>query len=224
MMSILQLNQINKTFGKGDRTVHAVNDVSLCLEPGDFTAVRGPSGCGKTTLLLVAGGLLRPDVGEVKVKNESLYAMATDARAAFRARHIGFVFQQFHLIPYLTVLENVLAPCIHGRLEDSRSHARALLLRFGIDGHADKQPATLSTGERQRVALARAMINRPALLLADEPTGNLDEENAAIVLNAMADFVEEDGAVLLVTHDRSAAERATRVIAMQRGRCTQDSS
>lgn len=221
-MAILKLTHISKRFGRGDQGVTAVDDASLCLDAGDFTAVRGPSGCGKTTLLLVAGGLLHPDSGEAAVMDQSLYAMAADARAAFRARHVGFVFQQFHLIPYLSALENVLAPAVHGPMEESRRYARTLLERFGMAGHADKAPATLSTGERQRVALARALINRPALLLADEPTGNLDEENGALVLDAMAQFVDDGGAVLLVTHDRAAAARATRVMAMREGRCREE--
>jgi len=218
MMPILSLDHVKKSYGKGDRLVYAVDDVSLRLDAGAFTAVCGPSGCGKTTLLLVAGGLMRPNEGEVTVMGEALYALPVEKRAAFRARHIGFVFQQFHLIPYLTVQENVMVPCGKDARSKARPYADALLERFGLRGHADKKPAALSTGERQRVALARAMINRPTLLLADEPTGNLDDENGSIVLDAMAAFASEGGAVLLVTHDNNATARAHETVEMCAGR------
>ncbi len=216
-MNILSIENVTKTFGKGDDAVTALKDVSLQLEPGAFTAIQGPSGCGKTTLLLTAGGLLRPDSGTVMVLEQSLYALSIEQRAAYRAANIGFVFQQFHLIPYLTVLENVIAPLLKDNHKAGRIYAEEMLARFNLATHANKLPATLSTGERQRVALARAMVNKPKLLLADEPTGNLDSENADVVLTAMADFAAEGGAVLLVTHEAIAAERAKTTITMEKG-------
>ena len=211
---ILHLEQVNKCYTAG--AVRALQDVSLSLAPGSFMAIRGPSGCGKTTLLLVCGGLLRPDSGRVWVADEPLFDLSAEKRAAFRALRIGFVFQQFHLIPYLTVLENVALPASKDKLAAGR--ARDLLRQFHLDAHADRLPSALSTGERQRVAIARALINRPVLLLADEPTGNLDEDNADIVLRALSDFAESGGAALLVPHDRHAAGRAHRIAEMRAGR------
>ncbi len=216
-MDILCLKKITKRFGKEDQSLVALDEVSLQLPSGAFTAIRGPSGCGKTTLLLTAGSLLRPDDGSAVVLDQSLYAMSIEQRAAFRAATIGFVFQQFHLIPYLSVLENVTAPLLKDNRKAGRARGQAMLERFNLADHINKLPGTLSTGERQRVALARAMINSPKLLLADEPTGNLDVENAATVLTALADFAREGGAVLLVTHDAKATERADTVMEMNRG-------
>ena len=217
MMDVLRLDTVTKRFGKEAQPVTALKEISLGLESGGFASIRGPSGCGKTTLLLTAGGLLRPDGGDVAVMDETVYALPAEKRAAFRAAHIGFVFQQFHLIPYLTVIENVMTPLLKNNRLEGRDHARVLLERFDIADHADKIPAALSTGERQRVALARALINRPKLLLADEPTGNLDEDNAAVVLDALEAFAREGGAVLLVTHDREAAQRAGAIMEMRAG-------
>lgn len=217
MMTILSFDCITKTYGRDADRIDAVKDVSFTLDAGAFTIVRGPSGCGKTTLLLIAGGLLHPTAGQLTLMEESLYAMNVEKRAAFRARNIGFVFQQFHLIPYLTVMENTLAPCYKGNVDSARLYAKELLHRFGLDRHADKPPATLSTGERQRVALIRALINRPKLILADEPTSNLDEENGRLVLDALADFVADGGAVLFVTHDSNIATPSSQVLEMRNG-------
>lgn len=216
-MKVLSFDGITKTYGTGADSIDAVKEISFTLDTGAFTIVRGPSGCGKTTLLLIAGGLLHPTAGSLTLMEESLYAMNVEKRAAFRARNIGFVFQQFHLIPYLTVLENTLAPCYKGDLDSARLYAEELLHRFGLERHANKPPATLSTGERQRVALIRALINRPKLLLADEPTGNLDEENGRLVLDALADFAAKGGAVLLVTHDRNIPSHSGQVLEMRNG-------
>lgn len=216
-MNTLSLENVNKSYAPG--AVKALQNVSLSLAPGSFVAIRGPSGCGKTTMLLVCGGLLRPDSGGVLIMGESLFALSAEKRAVFRSSRIGFVFQQFHLIPYLTVLENVALPGLNQKEAERR--ARDLLWQFQIGTHADRLPSALSTGERQRVAIARALINNPALLLADEPTGNLDEDNADIALDALRTFAESGGAVLLVTHDRSAAERADRVAEMKSGRLLQ---
>ena len=217
MNEIAHVEGIVKTFSTGQSEVKALNGISLTLSAGTFMAIRGASGCGKTTLLLTAGGLLRPDTGQVVIMNQPLYEMPVEQRAAFRAAHIGFVFQQFHLIPYLTVLENIRVPLLKDKGNTGIAHAQALLQHFNLAGHAHKLPAQLSTGERQRVALARALMNRPKLLLADEPTGNLDEDNADIALNALSDFAREGGAVLLVTHDRNAAECADTILEMQSG-------
>jgi ABC-type lipoprotein export system ATPase subunit len=217
---LLQLEQISKTYTGKAGQVHALNDVSLNLDAGEFVAVQGPSGCGKTTLLLTAGGLLRPDAGKVLIDGENPYELDPDARARFRGRSIGFVFQQFHLVPYLDVLDNVLAPTL--ALGDSQDdvHQRAwqLIEHLGLTDREHHVPSELSSGERQRAALARALLNKPRLLLADEPTGNLDHQNAEAVLGYLKEFAESGGAVLLVTHDDRAVPFAQRVIHLRDGR------
>lgn len=216
-MPLLELQNVSKSFAGPRGQVHAVADVSLKLEAGEFVAVRGPSGCGKTTLLLAAGALLAPDGGEVRVAGEDPYRLSAEQRAQFRARHIGFVFQQFHLVPYLDVLDNILVPALAMGLTNRRQRAAELAAQFGLGDRRHHVPAQLSTGERQRTALARAFLNEPKLVLADEPTGNLDGDNARVVLAALADFARAGGAVLLVTHDPLAAEHAVRSVEMKKG-------
>lgn len=217
-MSLIHVDQLNKTYRSKLGEVSALVDVTLEVDPGEFVAVRGPSGCGKTTLLLTLGGLLSPDAGAIEVAGTAPYSLNADARARFRAEKIGFVFQQFHLAPYLGVLDNILAPSLAYKQPDARARAQALMERFGMGHRAGHRPAELSTGERQRTALARALLNEPKVLLADEPTGNLDEENAEVVLQHMAEFAEAGGAVLLVTHEDRAASFAARTLRMREGR------
>jgi len=197
---MLEISNIAKLYRRHDGIVKALDGVSLSVGKGAFVAVRGPSGSGKTTLLLSAGGLLAPDGGSVSVDGVDPYRLSRDARAKFRASTIGFVFQQFYLISYLTVLENVLAPSMALSGNDSSDRARELIGQFNLEHRANHLPAELSTGERQRTALARALLNRPKLLLADEPTGNLDTENAQTVVDFFREFVDGGGAVLMVTH------------------------
>jgi ABC-type lipoprotein export system ATPase subunit len=222
---MLAIESLRKSFRGPRGSVSALDEVTLAVEPGEFVAVRGPSGCGKTTLLLAAGGLLRPDAGTVRVGGQDLYALRPEERARFRGRHIGFVFQQFHLVPYLSVRENVLAAAMaagaaggNGSRRERYRRADELIARFGLAHRARHVPAALSTGERQRAALARALLNAPVLLLADEPTGNLDAGNGETVLAALAEFARAGGAVLLVTHDPSAARHATRALELAAGR------
>ena len=209
---LLQIVNLSKTFRGPEREVRAVDRISLTIDRGDFIAVQGPSGCGKTTLLLAAGGLLTPDAGGVAIEGQDVYRLSPNRRAALRAEKIGFVFQQFHLAPYLSVRDNVLAPCLARPARDASARADELLAQFGLEPRRNHRPAQLSTGERQRTALARALLNRPRLLLADEPTGNLDAENSEIVLDALDRFARSGGGVLLVTHNRDAMRRARRSI------------
>jgi len=195
--------------------VTAVQDVSLSVEAGKFVALKGPSGCGKSTLLLIAGGLLRPTAGDVEIAGIEPYKLALDERAAFRANTVGFVFQQFHLVPYLDVLDNVLAPSLASGRKD-RKRAEALVEQFGLTPRAHHTPSALSTGERQRVAMARALYNEPKVLLADEPTGNLDPENGEIVLKQLVAFADQGGAVLMVTHASDAGAVADDVITLDK--------
>jgi ABC-type lipoprotein export system ATPase subunit len=209
---MLEIRELSKTYRGLAGAVRALNGLSLDVAAGEFVAVQGRSGCGKTTLLLAVGGLLRPDAGRVCVAGQDLYALSEEARARFRAAHIGSVFQQFHLIPYLSALDNVLAAALALKVPDARARAERLLADLGLAERARHVPAELSTGERQRTALARALLHRPQLLLADEPTGNLDRASADTVLDQLAAFANAGGAVLLVTHDPEAAARAPRVV------------
>jgi len=220
---MLQVENVSKTFAGPAGEVRALQAVSLSVAAGEFVAVRGASGSGKSTLLLVCGGLLQGDAGRVVVDGQDVYAMSANRRASFRAGRIGFVFQRFHLVPYLSVSDNVLVASLGVDGTGSRQRAERLLERLGMTDRAEHSPAQLSTGERQRVALARAMLNGPKLLLADEPTGNLDPENGRIVLRCLAEFAEDGGAVLLVTHDAGAAELADRTVLLEKGRLVTDS-
>lgn len=213
---MLSLEKVTKVYRSGRLSVTALKEVSIDVSAGEFVAVTGASGCGKSTLLLTAGGLLAPDFGIAKIDNTDLYVLDPDARAKFRNDRIGFVFQQLHLVPYLTVLNNVKAPSL---VSGAAAQDRALKLidEFGLSDRLNHLPEKLSTGERQRTALARALLNEPDVLLADEPTGNLDSENSAIVLQHMRSFADAGGAVLLVTHDPVAAERADRIVSVRDG-------
>jgi ABC-type lipoprotein export system ATPase subunit len=219
MSALLQIEGLSKSYVGSHGTINAVAEASLTVGAGEFVAVQGPSGCGKTTLLLAAGALLRPTRGRVLVNGEDPYALPPGQRARFRAVNVGFVFQQFHLVPYLDVLDNTLAPTLAlGANGDARPRALELAARFGLTNRLHHLPAALSTGERQRVALARALLNKPKLLLADEPTGNLDAENGQIVLRCLAEFARDGGAVLLVTHEPGASDYASRIVRMNGGK------
>ncbi len=214
----LQLRNIGKTYHGRAGDVRALDNVTLEVAPGEFVAVLGPSGCGKSTLLLVSGGLLAPDQGTVSIASQTPYSLGPEARARCRATQIGFVFQEFHLVPYLDVLDNVLVPSLAITIPNARRRALELLERFGMADRLHHVPGELSTGQRQRTALARALLAEPKLLLADEPTGNLDQENAERVWGYLAEFAQAGGAVLLVTHDAQAAGRADRCLSLDAGR------
>ncbi|MBT7923232.1 MAG: ABC transporter ATP-binding protein [Opitutae bacterium] len=214
----LRATNVQKTFaGPKGSSVTAVNDMSLEIASGEFVAMGGSSGCGKSTILLIAGGLLRPDQGELEIMGTRPYEVDSTRRASIRSQYIGFVFQQFHLVPYLDALDNVLAPTLARSLPDAEDKAMALLEKFGLTERRHHVPSALSVGEQQRVALARALLLEPKLLLADEPTGNLDPENADSILDHLVAFAKEGGAVLMVTHDDLAANRASRSIRMEKG-------
>ncbi len=201
----------------GQSPVEALRGVSLSLNPGDFASIRGPSGCGKSTLLLSAGLLQRPDEGRIELKGQDVYALSREERASLRRREVGFVFQQFHLIPYLNLLDNIqLSDCVEPE-EHGEERATALAEQLGIAHRLQHTPGELSVGERQRVALARALYGKPSYILADEPTGNLDPDSAKRVLDELAQFAEHGGIVFMVTHDPEAAARATRPFTMNQG-------
>jgi putative ABC transport system ATP-binding protein len=221
---LLYADRVFKTYPDGD--VHALNGVSLGIRAAQYVAITGPSGCGKSTLLNMLGALDRPDGGEVYFRGEPL-SKRRDLDH-FRARQIGFVFQSFFLIPTLTARENVQVPMFEGPRLSAGARARKaddLLDLVGMGGRANHRPQKLSVGERQRVALARALANNPALLLADEPTGNLDSENANKVLDLFTSLQKSRHlALIVVTHSDEVAERADRVVRMKDGKIVADSA
>jgi ABC-type lipoprotein export system ATPase subunit len=219
MKAMMEAQQLSKHYTVGGRKVVALEDVSVHVEPGRLTAVVGPSGSGKTTLLLMLAGLIRPTAGKVLVEGTDLYEMSTSGRAAWRAENVGFVFQTFHLVPYLSVLDNVLLPAGAIRVDgDPVPRARAIIERVGLTERIDHLPRQLSAGESQRTALARALLNQPRLLVADEPTGNLDAESARRVLAYLQEFSKEGVTVLLATHDELLTGAANATIRLSHGK------
>jgi ABC-type lipoprotein export system ATPase subunit len=218
---MIHCEAVSKVYRTGSGEVRSLDAVSLTVRRGEFVCVRGPSGCGKTTLLLTLGAMLRPTRGVVRVGGKDVYALSPAGRAQFRARTIGFVFQMFHLLPYLSVRDNVLLAAGRAARADQRADASRLLARLGLDARLGHRPAQLSAGERQRTAVARAMLNRPELILADEPTGNLDPENAREVCNHLKAFQQAGGTVLVVTHGATAESFADRIVEMRAGRINQ---
>jgi putative ABC transport system ATP-binding protein len=215
---MISLNNITRSFNGPKGKVIALSDISMTISPGELLAVRGPSGCGKSTLLLTAAGMLKPDKGEVLYQDkDNPYNLTPDKRSRLRAQLIGFVFQQFHLIPYLTVQENIAVSSLILSVNNAEERAKELIKKFGLESREDHLPSQLSTGEKQRTALARALYNKPKVIMADEPTGNLDDENADIVMNHLKSYVEDGGCVLLVTHSARAAEYATSTLNMKGG-------
>ena len=214
---MLEFKQVSKSFKGPKGQVKALENVSFSVSPGELVVVQGPSGCGKTTLLLTAGALLKPDTGAVLINGLDSYSIGPNQRNTLRAEKIGFVFQQFHLIPYLNVLKNILAPSLAGPQPGNLDRAKQLIRHFKMEERIDHIPGQLSTGERQRTALARALLNSPELILADEPTGNLDEENGKIVLGFLSEFVKDGGAVLIVTHDTNISQFAHRSLRLSQG-------
>jgi ABC-type lipoprotein export system ATPase subunit len=223
MTPVLQLAGVGKTYRRGDEQVKVLDDFDLTLHAGEFVVVTGPSGAGKSTLLHVAGGLDKPDIGTVTVDGQDVWAMRAGARAAFRRRNLGFVFQFFNLVPMLTAIENVSLPLVLDGMGARAADARAeeLLRRVGLGDRVGHRPAELSGGQMQRVAVARALVAQPSIILADEPTGNLDSHSSTEVLALLRSLSDEDGAaVVLVTHDQAAAPYGTRELHLVDGRAS----
>jgi ABC-type lipoprotein export system ATPase subunit len=215
---VIHCEQLTKIYRRDNGDVRSLDGVSLEVRPGEFLCVRGPSGCGKTTLLLTMGGMLRPSAGRACVDGQDLYALDTRQRARFRSEKIGFIFQMFHLVPYLNVLENVLLAASTRSNGAAPARATELLTELGLAPRLHHTPAELSAGERQRAAIARALFNRPKLVLADEPTGNLDPDNAHAVFRHLREFQRGGGTVVVVTHGSTAEEYADRIIEMRAGK------
>jgi len=220
MDPIVRAVRVHKTYNSGAVEVHALRGVDLDIAPGEMVAIMGPSGCGKTTLLNCLSGLDDLSEGEVFVEGVKLSDMGDDARTEYRARRMGFVFQSYNLLPVLTARENVELPLIVAGVpyRKAREAARTMLALVGLSEYADHKPAELSAGQQQRVAIARALVNRPAIVWADEPTGNLDSETSAQVMDLLARLNREDAhTFVVVTHDPAVAARAHRILKMRNG-------
>jgi putative ABC transport system ATP-binding protein len=219
---MFQLQDVTKTYARRGREVAALRSCTLEIPAGDYAAVVGPSGSGKTTLLSVLGGMLSPNSGKVLVEGTSLYDHSIARRAELRKRKMGFVFQTFNLVPYLTALENVQVPLYLAGLPKAEQVARATMLleRVGLGERLEHKPCELSTGQQQRVALARTLANDPQIILADEPTGNLDPESRRTVLDFLDELHGEGRTIVMVTHDGAAAERAKRWLRLVDGTVT----
>jgi putative ABC transport system ATP-binding protein len=217
----LLAQSLTKVYGSGDTAVEAVRDVSRSTSAGDFVAIVGPSGSGKTTLLAMLGGLLTPTRGHVIVSGTDISQLSEAQRARFRRERVGFVFQGFNLVPYLTAEQNLLAiPSISGKLNgEARARARLLLEELGVGKRAHHLPGELSGGEKQRVAIGRALINDPLLVLVDEPTSNLDSERGNEVVRSLAKEIKMRNKIgIMVTHDRRMLTHVDRVLEMADGR------
>ncbi len=224
---VLKTVDLMKTYQQGERWIYAVNRVSTEIYSREFTAIVGASGSGKSTLLHLMGGLDTPSGGEVRVTDEqgeetNLCALTGDRLSAFRGAHFGFVFQHFALLPVLTAKENIMIPSIYGSSAWDRDYMMHLCERLGLADRLDHLPSELSGGEQQRVAIARALIARPRIVLADEPTGNLDKASSEEVMSLLFPLCREEGrTVVVVTHDESIAARADRVLRMEDGKLTE---
>ena len=207
-----------RTFGSGRAALRVLDGVDLELTAGELVAVVGRSGSGKSTLLHLLGGLDRPDDGTIELDGARMEGAGERELARLRRDKIGFVFQAFHLLPELSGLENVLLPARIGRDQAALQRGRALVEQLGLDGAAQRLPVVLSGGEQQRLAIARALVNDPLLVLADEPTGNLDPESGATVVELLRRVAEQGKAVLVVTHESSVVERADRILRLEQGK------
>jgi putative ABC transport system ATP-binding protein len=223
--SAINVESVYRRYRSGRRDIPALAGVSLTVDYGEWIAIVGPSGCGKSTLLNLLAGIDGADDGEVVVSGQRLNGMSENALAAWRGREVGIVFQFFQLMPTLTVLENVVLPMdLAGNNRDRRGRALQLLDQVGVVELAGNLPSELSGGEQQRVAIARALANAPRLLLADEPTGNLDSRNGSIVVDLLEQLWRDGTTIVMVTHDPEVARRASRTISMRDGQIVDDLS
>jgi putative ABC transport system ATP-binding protein len=222
----IDVSDLRKTYtDRRGAPVPALSGVDLHVPSGDFVAVSGPSGCGKSTLLNVLGCLDRPDGGVCQLDGEDVAGWPEARRAAFRNRRLGFVFQSFHLLPFLNVRENVELPLLYARRAAAQRVATAdVLTAVGLPGMEERYPSELSAGQQQRVAIARALVLGADLVLADEPTGNLDPASAQTILDVLADLAQRGRTIVLVTHDPAVAARGTRRVAMSAGRVVHDTA
>ena len=222
-MAFLQVEQLTKVYGSGDAAVRALDGVSLTVERGEFVAVMGASGSGKSTLLHLLGGVDKPTSGRIKLDGVSLYDQKDEELTVFRRRQIGLVYQFYNLVPLLTVEENLTLPLLLDGRTANPARVLDLLARLGLEGKRRAFPAQLSGGQQQRVAIARALITHPALLLADEPTGNLDSAASESVMRMLVQLNETTGqTIVMITHDEALALQAKRILRLRDGRIVKD--
>lgn len=216
---MLRMENVTKTYRHRGQTITALNEANAEIPEGDFVSIVGPSGSGKSTLLLMLGGMLSPSGGRVLLEGQSIYDLDANARAGLRKKKVGFVFQTFNLVPYLSAVENVQVPLFLAGSDGESQQVRAeeLLARVGLSDRMHHKPCELSVGQQQRVALARMLANDPRVILADEPTGNLDPETSRQVIDFLEEVNQEGRTVVMVTHDPRAAERAKRILRLDRG-------
>ena len=227
-MSLIELQDVCKVYRLDEIIVEALRDVSLTIDRGEYVALMGPSGSGKSTLMNTLGCLDRPTGGSYRLDGEEIAKMSRDGRASLRNRKIGFVFQNFNLLARTSALENVELPLLYGgKISAGKRRRRAIkvLDQVGLSDRKDHHPGQLSGGEQQRVAIARSLVNRPAILLADEPTGNLDSRTSKEVIEILRDLNRQEGiTVILVTHDQDVARNAKRLLALRDGRIVEDTT
>lgn len=222
-MEILRIEHLSKVYGQGENQVRAVDDVSFSVEKGEFLAIIGPSGSGKSTLLHILGGVDRPTSGKVYVDGQDVYAQDEDHLAIFRRRQVGLIYQFYNLIPVLNVVENMTLPVLMDGRAVNRQRLDELLDVLGLRGREKHLPNQLSGGQQQRVSIGRALMNAPAVVLADEPTGNLDSKNSQEIVELLKFSNQKYGQTLIViTHDENIALQADRVLAIEDGRITRD--
>ncbi len=215
MSALIRTENLHRHFTMGDQVVRALNGVSATVEAGEFVAMMGPSGSGKSTLLYLLGGLDRPTEGRVWINDQELSRLAESELARYRQREVGFIFQSFHLVPTMTALQNVMLPMIFAQTPpaERRKRALALLTKVGLSERADHRPTELSGGQQQRVAVARALANDPHIILADEPTGNLDSHTGEEIMQLLGRLNRESGCtILIVSHDPSVTDYTTRAL------------
>ena len=222
-MELMQIQHLSKVYGQGEKQVRAVDDISFTVEKGEFLAIIGPSGSGKSTLLHILGGVDRPTSGKVFVDGQDVYAQNEDQLAIFRRRQVGLIYQFYNLIPVLNVVENMTLPVLMDGRQVNQERLEELLDVLGLRGREKHLPNQLSGGQQQRVSIGRALMNAPAVVLADEPTGNLDSKNSQEIVELLKMSNKKYGQTLvIITHDENIALQAHRVIAIEDGRITRD--
>ena len=221
---LIEIRDIGKNYLDGENTVQAIKQMDFFIDDGEFVSIMGQSGSGKSTLLSILGGLNHPTRGRILIDSLDIYELSSEQRADLRSEYIGVIFQSFQLIPYLTVLENVKLPmAITGKkAREQDNMARDVLARVGLAHKADRLPDQLSGGEQERVAIARAIVNRPPILLADEPTGNLDSTTAEEIMALLKELNAEGQTIIMVTHNPDACRHTTRTIMVRDGSCYQN--
>lgn len=217
-MSLLEVKSVSKIYGKGNNAVHALKDIKFSVDKGEYIAIVGESGSGKSTLLNIIGALDTPTEGKVIINNKDLFSMKDSELTVFRRRNIGFVFQGFNLIPELTVEQNIIFPVLLDYKKPDRKYLEELLNILGLQERKNHLPSELSGGQQQRVAIGRALITRPSLILADEPTGNLDSKNSSEVISFLKESSQKyEQTIIMITHSRSIAQAADRVLRVSDG-------